>query len=54
MYYCDDLLISGANWAEHDEHLREVLRRFEKYEVRIGEEKCEFLKEEVKYMDYTL
>ena len=48
------MLISGANWAEHDEHLREVERRFEKYEVRIGEEKCEFLKEEVKYLGYTV
>ena len=52
--YFDDLLISGANRAEHDERLREVLRRFEKYGVRVGEEKCEFLKEEVKYLGYTV
>ena len=52
--YFDDLLISGANQAEHDERLREVLMRFEKYGVRVGEEKCEFLKEEVKYLGYTV
>ena len=52
--YFDDLLISGANQAEHDERLREVLRRFEKYGVGVGEEKCEFLKEEVKYLGYLV
>ena len=52
--YFDDLLISGADRAEHDERMGEVLSRFRKYGVRVGREKCVFLQDQVQYLGYVV
>jgi transposase InsO family protein len=46
----DDVLVSGANDAEHLRNVEAVLQRFRKYGLRVKAEKCAFMKDQVTYM----
>ena len=48
--YLDDILIFTSTREEHREITQEVLRRLEEYDLYLRPEKCEFGKEEVKYL----
>ena len=45
----DDIIVSGATPAEHDQNLPGVLTRLQQHGVRLNKEKCSFSKSEVKF-----
>ena len=45
--YLDDILIFSRNKGEHLEHLKLVLRTFQKEKLLINLKKCSFMKEEL-------
>lgn len=52
--YIDDIKISAKNHAEHNKILAQVLQRAREYNVRFNINKCNFSKEEIKYMGHKL
>ena len=44
MCYIDDILVTGATTDEHLRNLDEVLRRLQKYGIRMKRSKCSFLR----------
>ena len=46
----DDIMVYGANQAEHDERLEAVLIRLQEANVTLNGEKCEFSKATVKFL----
>ena len=60
LVYFDDILITGECQTEHMENLRKVLKRLRETELRLQQDKCQFMKDSVVYlgiestkMDYT-
>ncbi|KAJ4431151.1 hypothetical protein ANN_19746 [Periplaneta americana] len=52
--YVDDLMIAGETLEEHHTRLRSVFDLFRQYQVQIEPDKCEFLKEELKYLGHII
>jgi len=52
--YLDDILIYSENKRDHVKHVRTVLKCFKKAKLRLRPEKCEFHKEEVKFLGFTV
>lgn len=52
--YQDDLLVFGSSKQEHDQHLLEVLKRLDKFNVRINSKKSSFQKDSIPYLGYRL
>lgn len=52
--YLDDILVSGKTKDEHDENLKEVLKRLEDHNVKINESKCSFNRQEVIFLGFNL
>lgn len=50
----DDILVWGSTIEEHDQRLRKVLQRAKEYNLKLGKEKCEVMKTEVKYVEQVL
>ena len=50
----DDVLIFGANKAEHDARLTKVLERLEDTGVTLNPDKCEFGRERVKFLGHIV
>ena len=50
----DDILVYGANQAEHDACLRAVMERLEAAVVTLNSEKCEFGRDRVKFLGYLI
>ena len=48
--YLDDLLIFSENEADHEEHVKEVLRRLREHDLFCKPEKCKFRQTEVEYL----
>ena len=48
--YLDDILIYGKSFKEHKRNLRTVLRRLKSKGIKLHVEKCEFVKQEVRYL----
>ena len=52
--YLDDIIITAATLEQHFDVLREVLKRLRDACLRINPEKCEFFKDEVKYLGHLV
>src|SRR6266581_8723903 len=52
--YLDDILIYSNNHADHQKHVKEVLRRLRKNGLYACANKCEFHSERVEYLRYIL
>jgi len=52
--YLDDILIFSLTLEEHQEVVKEVLRRFQEHDLYLRPEKCEFEKKEVKYLGLVI
>lgn len=52
--YFDDILVSTSSRQEHIEALTQIFDRFQKYNVKINESKCQFFKDRVEYLGHTL
>ena len=50
----DDVLITGATQAEHDQRLTDALERIQKAGVTLNKEKCEFSKDKVTYLGQVI
>ena len=50
--YLDDILVTGADDAEHMRNLEEVLSRLKHHGLRLKRSKCEFLQSSVDYLGY--
>ena len=54
MCYIDDILVTGATTDVHLRNLDEVLRRLQKYGIRMKRSKCSFLKDAVEYLGHRV
>lgn len=52
--YLDDILIYSKTLAEHEEHVKTVLRELRKNKLYCKESKCELFKREVKFLGYIV
>lgn len=52
--YLDDILITGKDADSHLANLEEVLRRLESHNLRVKQEKCEFMKSSVSYLGHVI
>lgn len=51
--YLDDILIASDNLQDHLEHLRQVFACLKRVGFKLNVEKCEFIKEEIKFLGHT-
>ena len=52
--FIDDILIYSRTIEEHLEHIKEVLKIFKKYHLKINIEKCKFMQTEVEVLGHKL
>lgn len=52
--YVDDILITSENESSHYEHIKMVLERFEKYNVTINIDKCQFFRKQVSFLGHII
>ena len=52
--HIDDVLIFGANTEEHDSRLAAVLTRLETVGVTLNKDKCEFHKQQIKFLGHVI
>ncbi|KAJ4452181.1 hypothetical protein ANN_03699 [Periplaneta americana] len=52
--YLDDVIIFGETLEEYNDRLKEVFDIFRKNNVQMEPDKCEFLKEELKYLGHII
>ena len=50
--YLDDILVMGANDAEHLSNLKEVLSRLQRHGVHLKQKKCCFMQDSVDYLGH--
>ena len=54
LVYLDDILIDSNNSKDHEQHVREVLRRLWNNKLYARADKCSFHKHTVEYLGYIL
>ena len=52
--YIDDILVASTTFDEHLVHLRQVLERLRRANLRLKPSKCSFLRDEVLYLGYVI
>jgi len=52
--YLDNILIYSDNIAQHQSHVKEILKRLRKAELYTKVEKCEFHSDSIEYLGYVL
>src|SRR2546421_1374726 len=52
--YLDDILIFSDNEKDHERHVKKVLRRLQEKNLYLKSEKCEFHKQQVKYLEHIV
>ena len=52
--YLDDIFIYSANSADHQRHVREVLKRFKNFKLYLKLFKCEFFIDRVEFLDFII
>lgn len=50
----DDVLVTGSNRSEHLQRLQAVLQRLQDAGLTLQKNKCDFFKDEVEYLGYTI
>ena len=50
----DDVLVYGRDQEDHDKRLEVVLQRIESIGVTLNPEKCEFSKDQLKYLGHII
>ena len=53
-YYLDDILVYSDTYAEHVSHVKQILAALTKAGLHLKPEKCQFHKQEVKYLGYII
>ncbi|MCP4240224.1 MAG: DDE-type integrase/transposase/recombinase [bacterium] len=54
LVYLDDLIVYSPTWEAHLDHLREVLRRLRKHNLKVKLKKCSFGATEVQYLGHVV
>ena len=54
VYYIDDILVTGKTRSEHENSLRQVFTRLQKFGLWILLSKCHFFQESVTYLGHIL
>lgn len=54
LIYLDDIIVHGKSVQEHNTNLRKVLQRLLQANLRLKNEKCRFLKEEVSFLGHII
>lgn len=52
--FLDDIIITGKTRTEHEENLKTVFLKLREAGLQLKKEKCEFFKEEISYLGYTI
>src|SRR5204863_7005278 len=52
--YLNDILIYFKNKKDHKKHVKKVLRRFQEKKFYLKSKKCEFHKQQVKYLEHII
>jgi len=52
--YVDDILITSENEDSHYEHIKMVLERFDKYNVTVNIDKCQFFRKQVSFLGHII
>src|SRR5438046_6912466 len=52
--YLNDILIYSENKKDHEKHVKKILRRFQEKNLYLKSEKCEFHKQQVKYLEHIV
>lgn len=52
--YIDDVLVMSENHEEHENHLKTVFQKLKEVKLVINVDKCQFGKEEVEYLGFTI
>jgi hypothetical protein len=52
--YLDDILVFSQNETEHIEHIKKVLQKLDSADLQLKPKKCEFYKEEVEFLSFTV
>lgn len=52
--FLDDIKVTGPNYEIHLQRVEEVLKRLQKYNMRINRDKCEFFSDSIEYCGYLI
>jgi hypothetical protein len=52
--YLDNILVFSRNKVKHIDYIKLVLQALDQAELRLKPKKCEFYKEEVKFLGFTV
>ncbi|PIC32480.1 hypothetical protein B9Z55_012795 [Caenorhabditis nigoni] len=52
--YMDDIIITGATIAEHNDRLQQLFRRIEDYGFRVRSAKCSFLQSQIRFLGFIV
>ncbi|KFD61458.1 hypothetical protein M514_11032 [Trichuris suis] len=52
--FLDDILVASTSPAEHEQHLRLLLQRFQEYGIVINRDKCVLGKSEIDFLGYSV
>ena len=54
LVYVDDILVFSSSFEEHLKHLDQVFSRLRNANLKLNPSKCDFVKEEIKYLGFVL
>src|SRR5947207_11821227 len=52
--YLDDILIYSENEKDHEKHVKKILKKLQEKNLYLKSEKCEFHKQQVKYLEHII
>ena len=52
--YLDDVIVFGKTFQQHLKNLEQILARFKEVGLKIKLSKCQFIREEVKYLGHIV
>ena len=52
--YLDNILIFSETEKEHEKHVKKILKKFQEKNLYLKLKKCEFHKQQVKYLEYII